>query len=137
MAGKGRIENLRPPWKPGESGNPDGRPKKRPISDRYNSLAETPLPEKRRLELDLPQGTTYGDALTTGQFDAAIDGNCRAAREIREAIEGRTNEASEAVQFRTANIEEVMAKLFGRRNEVPTDASSVPNRSQDDETGSK
>lgn len=26
MPGKGNVANLRPPWKPGESGNPGGRP---------------------------------------------------------------------------------------------------------------
>ena len=35
MAGKGRLENLKPAWKPGESGNPSGRPKNRSISDAY------------------------------------------------------------------------------------------------------
>jgi hypothetical protein len=137
MAGKGRIENLRPPWKPGESGNPDGRPKKRPISDRYNSFAETPLPKKRRLELGLPRGTTYGDALTMRLFDAAIDGNCRAAREIREAIEGRPNEPSETIQSPIRDVKVIVDKLFGGRNELPTDASSVPNTSQDDGKDSK
>ena len=29
---RGNPQNLRPPWKPGESGNPNGRPKKRVIS---------------------------------------------------------------------------------------------------------
>jgi hypothetical protein len=137
MARKGRIENLRPPWKPRESGNPDGRPKKRPISDRYNAMAETPLPKKRRLELGLPRGTTYGDALTMRVFDAAIDGNCRAAREVRVAIEGRHNEPSETKQFPIPDIKVTLDKLFGERNELPTDASSVPNTSQDDEKGGK
>lgn len=32
MAGKGKLENLRPPWKPGESGNLSGRPRRKPIA---------------------------------------------------------------------------------------------------------
>lgn len=28
-----RLRNLRPPWKPGESGNPSGRPKSKPLTD--------------------------------------------------------------------------------------------------------
>ena len=33
----GRTENLKP-WKPGQSGNPGGRPKKRPITELYEEL---------------------------------------------------------------------------------------------------
>jgi len=88
MAGKGRIENLRP-WRPGESGNLSGRPRKRPISDRYAERAEAALPEEERLKRGLPRGATYGDALAFDQFNAALNGRTEAAREIREAIEGK------------------------------------------------
>jgi hypothetical protein len=88
MAGKGRIENLRP-WRPGESGNLSGRPKKRPISDRYAERAEAALPEEERIKRGLPRGATYGDALAFDQFNAALKGRTEAAREIREAIEGK------------------------------------------------
>ncbi len=88
MAGKGRIENLKP-WKPGESGNLSGRPKMRPISDRYAERAETALPEEERIKRGLPRGATYGDALAFDQFNAALNGRTEAAREIREAIEGK------------------------------------------------
>jgi hypothetical protein len=131
MAGKGRIENLRPPWKPGESGNPDGRPKKWPISDRYSFLVEMPLPKKLRLELGLWKGATHADAVAKRQIDAAIAGDCRAAREVREAIERRPHEPSETIQFPTRDMKVIFDKLFGGRNELPTDASSVPNTSQD------
>ena len=94
MAGKGRIENLRP-WKPGESGNLSGRPKKRPISDRYAERAETALPEEERLKRGLPSGATYGDALALDQFNAALNGKTEAAREIREAIEGKAGQRME------------------------------------------
>ena len=87
MAGKGRIENLKS-WKPGESGNLSGRPKKRPISDRYAERAETALPEEERIKRGLPRGATYDDALASDQFNAALKGRTEAAREIREAIEG-------------------------------------------------
>ena len=88
MAGRGRFENLKP-WKPGESGNLSGRPKKRPISDRYAERAETVLPEEERVKRGLPRGATYGDALAFDQFKAALNGRTEAAREIREAIEGK------------------------------------------------
>lgn len=94
MAGKGRIENLKP-WKPGESGNLSGRPKRWPISDRYAELAEIALPEKERLKRGLPQGATFGDALAFDQFNAALKGRTEAAREIREGIEGKAAQRKE------------------------------------------
>lgn len=87
MSGKGRIENLRSPWKPGHSGNPAGRPRRRPMSDRYRHLAEQPLPEERWRKLGLWPGATFGDAVVKSTFEAAIDGKYQAAREVREAIE--------------------------------------------------
>jgi hypothetical protein len=39
-------KGLVPAWKPGQSGNPSGRPRTQPISDRYAHIAEEKLPEK-------------------------------------------------------------------------------------------
>jgi hypothetical protein len=78
---------------PGRSGNPSGRPKRRPISDRYADLAETPLPDDVRQALRLKKGAKYGDALALER--SAIKGKVEAAREIREAIEGRATQRIE------------------------------------------
>src|ERR1700739_2105986 len=77
------------PWPKGVSGNPGGRPKKRPITDRYYQKAEEPLSEKDCKRLKVPIGATWGDLLAQRQFQAAEKGSTNAAREIREAIEGR------------------------------------------------
>ena len=37
-----RLANLRPPWQPGESGNPSGRPKKKPITEMYERILDDP-----------------------------------------------------------------------------------------------
>lgn len=92
MAGKGRIENLRPPWKPGESGNLTGRPRRRPISDAYAEYVQRPVPEERRRELDLWEGATHADAMAAALVIAACKGSVAEARELREAIEGKTSE---------------------------------------------
>lgn len=39
----GRVENLRP-WKPGESGNPGGRPKTKPLTEELARLLEQKAP---------------------------------------------------------------------------------------------
>jgi hypothetical protein len=92
MAGKGKIENLRPPWKPGESGNPSGRPKKRPLSDTSGEFAGRRLPEELRLQRGLWDGATFADAVTQALFMSATNGDVSAARELREGIEGKASE---------------------------------------------
>ena len=82
-------KGLMPAWKPGQSGNPSGRPRRKPVSGRYEFMCEVPLPESIRKKLGLEAGATYGDALSLMQFRSALNGNTGAAREIREAIEGK------------------------------------------------
>ena len=91
------------PWKPGQSGNPSGRPRTQPISDRYAHIAEEKLPENIRKKLKLGPGATYGDAIALRTFQAALEGDIAATREVREAIEGkaaiRVTEERESPQF--------------------------------------
>jgi hypothetical protein len=96
------------PWKPGQSGNPSGRPRMQPISDRYAHIAEEKLPENIRKKLKLGPGATYGDAIALRTFQAALEGDIAATREVREAIEGkaaiRVTEERESPQFDTDSI---------------------------------
>jgi hypothetical protein len=85
------------PRKPDANRNPSGPPKDLPISGSCADLAGKLLPETLRTELNLEDGATFGDALAAVLFAAAIKGNIRAAREIREAIEGRANQRSNRV----------------------------------------
>ncbi|MGA7624591.1 MAG: DUF5681 domain-containing protein [Candidatus Acidiferrales bacterium] len=81
---------LKGTWQPGQSGNPGGRPKKKPITDRYHRIVETELPDEIRGALGLPRGATFGDAIALALVRQAIKGDTTAAKEIREAIEGRS-----------------------------------------------
>ena len=97
-------KGLLPAWKPGQSGNPSGRPRMQPISDRYAHIAEEKLPENIRKKLKLGPGATYGDAIALRTFQAALEGDIAATREVREAIEGKaairvTEEVRESPQF--------------------------------------
>jgi len=91
---------LHPPWKPGESGNPSGRPRKLPITERYATIAELPVPDYLLTALKLSEAErreikTYGDALALSQFRAAIKGKTEAAREIADRLEGKARQAVE------------------------------------------
>jgi hypothetical protein len=73
-----------------QTGNPGGRPKKKPITDRYLRIVETELPDEIRAAIGLPRGATFGDAIALAQARQAIKGETAAAKEIREAIEERS-----------------------------------------------
>jgi hypothetical protein len=76
-------------FKPGCAPGP-GRPKRRPITERYAVLAETPIEEDERKELKLPEGSTYADAAVHAVYRRAMKGDTSAIREIREALEGKS-----------------------------------------------
>lgn len=84
------------PFPPGTSGNPGGRPKKRPITDEYFDLADKPIPEKLRAKLqkkycvDLPQGITFSQMNALARYlDAMEPDGQTSSKEIREAMEGK------------------------------------------------
>lgn len=91
--------NLKPPWKPGESGNKNGRPPQ-PISDEYRRLADTPMVKDVIgkaivFKNKLPKDTLWKEFLALAQFRLAGE-KTDAAKEIREAIEGK---ASQRIDF--------------------------------------
>jgi hypothetical protein len=98
MNSKGAPENLRPAWRKGDpSPNPSGRPHRLPISDMYTRIAGEPIPESirnamKRNGVTVPPGATFAEALATRVWVKALSGDSGAAREIREAIEGRTGQ---------------------------------------------
>jgi hypothetical protein len=113
MAGTGRLENLHAPWKPGESGNPSGRPKRRPISDRYEAFAELELPAEWKKKLRLPTSIlrkikTLGDLQVLAQFQGALKGKTEAAREIADRIEGK---ATQRIEAATAAGDEIVIRV--------------------------
>jgi hypothetical protein len=109
---KGRADHLvEYRFKPGLSGNPGGRPKKRPISTRYALLADVEVPERIRKKLKLPKGATLADAGVVALYGAMAEGKHGAAKEIREGIEGR---APQRIEFSGPDGEEIKAKVDAR-----------------------
>jgi hypothetical protein len=89
---RGGLPPIETRWKKGQSGNPGGRPKTKPLTDAYRrslSLVITPQVAK---EMRLPAGfvgMTIADVIAIGQAKAAIKGSTMAAREIADRIERR------------------------------------------------
>jgi hypothetical protein len=103
----GRTRYLRPPWKPGESGNPSGkpgRPKTKPITEAYQAVISDRLPEHLRKvklgqhTLELPEGSTFADLIAIGQCASAIKGNTAAAEEIANRLEGKVAVELDVIQ---------------------------------------
>lgn len=91
-------KGLRPPWKPGQSGNPKGRPRKRPLSDRYEALMESLLPKEIATAMKLPVGALWADAIAHVSARTALkhtEAGILQRKEIREAIEGKSTQRIE------------------------------------------
>ena len=94
---KEEVKKPEKPWLvpyrfgPNNCANPSGRPKKKPITDRYREALEVELPDDIRIPLGLKKGATMADAAARRMAIRAISGRqaVEAAREMREAIEGK------------------------------------------------
>lgn len=79
-------------FKPGQSGNPSGRPSLRPITDAYRRMLDKPIPGDK-------DKRTYGEAIATRLLEMAMskDGDkaLRAAVEICDRLEGKSVARSE------------------------------------------
>jgi hypothetical protein len=75
-------------FKPGQSGNPGGRPKKTPLADACRELLNKPAP-------DDPSGRSYAEAIAERLARKALAGDISAAREIADRAEGKARQAME------------------------------------------
>jgi hypothetical protein len=78
------------PGKPGNFGVGKSNKARRPITAAFIRFGESKLPRRWRKQLRLWPGATWFDAVAASMFRAAANGNVEAAREIREAVEGKT-----------------------------------------------
>ncbi len=99
-------------WKPGQSGNPKGRPKKGEAwADVANDLLDsneiditmkTTNGKVRKLNLETDK--SFRHAVIIGQIKQAMDGNVQAARELADRTEGKSRERRE-VSYKTEPIQ--------------------------------
>lgn len=90
-----RLANLRPPWQPGESGNPGGRPKRKPITELYEKLLNDPKALKE-LEVSLRKIIKKANVGTVMQM-----------REMTDRLEGKVTQPIQADV--TVNLAEAIA----------------------------
>jgi hypothetical protein len=112
----GNPATLQPPWGPN---NPPpispGRPRKRPLSEAYEDwlreiIPATKVAELRAEGIKLKAGATNADMVALAQGRQAIKGNVNAAKELREAVEGKATQRIELAHAdRTPRFEVVYA----------------------------
>lgn len=78
----GRIENLRP-FQPGQSGNPGGRPKTKPITDAIKERLARISPDDPR---------TDAQRLADVIVDGALGGDIQFIKELLNRVEGKVAE---------------------------------------------
>jgi Family of unknown function (DUF5681) len=83
-----RIKDFR--FQPGVSGNPKGRPRKRPVTESHEDRLRSPLEAETRRKMKLPEGATQADAISWMLVEKAKRGDVAAAKELRESVEGKS-----------------------------------------------
>lgn len=105
-------------WKPGQSGNPAGRPKTITLSEAYRNALAQPMPKDKK-------GRTIAEVIAEKVcLEAAFTGNVQAAREIADRTEGKPKQAVDL----NANVFDwrELAKQYGiNEHEVLIEAQRI------------
>ena len=112
-------------WKPGQSGNPGGRPRRRPITDRINQLLEQTLLDG----ITVPLGKVLADLVAEAYVAAAIAGDSRDRKELVDRVEGKSVAATVQtfdVDARDALRAEALEMTRARRSDRPDPAPRDP-----------
>jgi Family of unknown function (DUF5681) len=78
-------------WKPGQSGNPGGRPKRTPLIDACREVLSQLVPGDAK-------GRTYAQAIAEKLAAKAVEGDIRAAQELADRAEGKARQTLQIVR---------------------------------------
>jgi hypothetical protein len=133
MAGKGRIENLKP-WPKGVSGNPGGRPR-RVITDPLIEL----LDKKQVGKLRFPDGRTWHEVLLEAVVRNVMKGNAQTILEVWARLEGKVPESPPAsdspLVVALQALTQQTAKMNGQNGQAPKKREPKNDRSVGPEDG--
>ena len=102
----GRVENLKP-WKPGESGNPGGRPKTKPLTEELQRLLKQEAPKG--------EGRTWAALIAEALLTKAREGDVRAITELANRVEGKS---LQAVDLKADLQSDLVERLLAGRKRV-------------------
>ncbi len=109
-----RLANLKPFVK-GQSGNPSGRPKKKPITEAYERLLTEVVPGD-------PKQRTYAEIIALSMMRSAMKGKIQAAIEVTDRTEGRPSQAVDMNHSGNVgvNVDDVRRKLAAKLDAIAT-----------------
>jgi len=110
-------ENLRP-WQPGQSGNPGGRPKRKPLTDAYAALLDKPIPPDMARQLRISEASTYAEVVAMALLKEAVKGKVNAAAELADRVEGRVMERVQ-VDHRGDPLADLLSEFKREYDEIP------------------
>jgi hypothetical protein len=125
-----QLANLKP-FKPGQSGNPGGRPKKI-LSDRYRAMLESAVPAEIARAMKLPEGALWADALTLQSMRTGLKANETGVlqrRELADRLEGKSVQRTEFLSDETVDIRvsfEDTSKLLNARTPAENHRCRAP-----------
>jgi len=102
-------------WKPGQSGNPKGRPPK--------NLSITSL-VKEKLEQEGPEGKTNAELIADAIIELAVSGDLSAIKELLDRTDGKVIDRTDHT-FYGEGLPEILAKLRGYSSPELTDTKLI------------
>ena len=102
-------------WKPGQSGNPAGRPRNI-IAEAYQRRMSLPLPDDVCKAAHLRKGSTWADLAALAMAKAAVKGRVDAVREITGRLEGKPTQAVDLNANVSVNRLEIMERRWRERS---------------------
>ena len=79
---KGRFLPAAGRWKPGESGNPNGRPKRKTLTELLCAQLDEPCPHDK-------QGRTWGEVIVTATLTHGVKGQSASLQEVWNRSDGK------------------------------------------------
>jgi hypothetical protein len=113
-------------WPKGVSGNPGGRPRKKPITELYRIFADVTvdeLPLRIRRRLQDREGLSLAANGVLGLYLSMGEGSHSAGKELREGIEGKL---TERIDLTVDVNKDVVERLQAARKRSATREKSAP-----------
>ena len=82
-------------WKPGQSGNPRGQPKKLRITAELRKLLDMKMTDAQCKRFGMRRGSLWAEAIARQLVSKAAGGDVRATREVADRDEGKPTQRVE------------------------------------------
>jgi hypothetical protein len=116
-------------WPRGTTGNPGGRPKKKPITELYTAFADLKveeLPPRIRKRLKDREGLSLAANGVLGMYLSMGDGSHSAGKEIGDRLEGRVKQQVELSGDLTVDInKDIVERLQSARTRAAKSSKAI------------